>query len=248
MCIIWEFYSTIVIEIPWQLYVPSVNQINDFGIAVKLAEEGKGLDYDLTLVPAGTHTLMPLRATLYDFINDPPRYTCLENQPSSYSRVGCFDACVFEEAARVCNCGPVGGNNRTYPACTTKEFYFCLMPEVTQAQKRHEEKKTGLIEYCRSICQPACQYWKYSTEISHAKFPSPIIRRFVMHEEEMDSYNSTIILDVFHEHLEYTVIKHYPSMTADTFIANLGNFSFNFNILRLFLFSFCLIPHLISIF
>jgi hypothetical protein len=197
---------------------------------VKLAEEGKGLDYDLTLIPSGSHTLMPLRATNYDFINDPPRYTCLENQPQSYSRVHCFDTCVFEDAIRGCQCGPVGINNRTYPACTTQQFWDCLMPGINLAAERFQNQGTTLVEHCRKICLPPCQYWKYSTEVSYAKFPSPTMRRFVPH---VDMYNSTIILDVFHEHLEYTVIKHYPSMTADTFIANLGNRSLSTSFLCL---------------
>lgn len=134
----------LVIEIPWTLYTPSINQINDNGIVIKLAEKEKGLDYDLKLIPTGTHTIMPLRATLYDFMNDPPRYTCLQNQAQNYSRVECFDNCVYEEASVACKCSPVGSNNRTYPACTTFEFYGCLLSEVGQTTVNLENFATFL--------------------------------------------------------------------------------------------------------
>ena len=49
------------------------SEFND-GVSIKLAEQGMGVSYDLTFVPSGNHALVPLRATLYRFMHDPPRY------------------------------------------------------------------------------------------------------------------------------------------------------------------------------
>lgn len=59
---------TIVIHVPGSEYLsPGKNNLHNIGVSIKLAEAGKGLDFDLTFVPAGVHALMPLRATKYVF-------------------------------------------------------------------------------------------------------------------------------------------------------------------------------------
>ncbi|VDM77961.1 unnamed protein product [Strongylus vulgaris] len=63
----------IVITLPQHLYNPGANQMLNDGIIVKLAERGKGIDNDLTFIPSGVHAIMPLSATQYEFMNDPPR-------------------------------------------------------------------------------------------------------------------------------------------------------------------------------
>lgn len=89
--------------------------IND-GLAVKLAERNRGADRDLTFIPTGillvnlfflrvlpikksklsltslgVHALMPLSATRYEFMSDPPRYMCIENANDNYSNLWCYE-------------------------------------------------------------------------------------------------------------------------------------------------------------
>ncbi|KAI1732128.1 amiloride-sensitive sodium channel domain-containing protein [Ditylenchus destructor] len=64
----------VVIKLPQELYNPGVNQMLNNGVAVKLAERNRGIDHDLSFIPAGVHAIMPLSATRYEFIDDPPRY------------------------------------------------------------------------------------------------------------------------------------------------------------------------------
>lgn len=46
----------LVIKLPHHLYNPGVNQMLNYGIAVKLAERDRGIDNDLTFIPAGKRT------------------------------------------------------------------------------------------------------------------------------------------------------------------------------------------------
>lgn len=39
----------------------------------------------------GVHAIIPLTATWYDFMNDPPRYECEEDPLDTYSSLHCFE-------------------------------------------------------------------------------------------------------------------------------------------------------------
>lgn len=43
------------------------------------------------IIILGVHAIMPLSATRYEFINNPPRYKCEKHIKSTYSRVWCFE-------------------------------------------------------------------------------------------------------------------------------------------------------------
>lgn len=81
----------LMITLPKHLYNPGANQMLNDGIVVKLAEPGHGVDHDLTFISSGVHAIMPLSATQYEFMNDPPRYSCLDDSAKNYSRLWCFE-------------------------------------------------------------------------------------------------------------------------------------------------------------
>uniref|UniRef100_A0AC34GMQ5 Uncharacterized protein n=1 Tax=Panagrolaimus sp. ES5 TaxID=591445 RepID=A0AC34GMQ5_9BILA len=83
----------LMITLPKHLYNPGANQMLNDGIVVKLAEPGHGVDHDLTFISSGVHAIMPLSATQYEFMNDPPRYSCLDDSAKNYSRLWCFEHC-----------------------------------------------------------------------------------------------------------------------------------------------------------
>lgn len=60
----YPFAMNMVITLPKHRYTFSPNNFIGDGIAVKLAEEGKGVDFDLTFIPVGTHAVMPLKVSL----------------------------------------------------------------------------------------------------------------------------------------------------------------------------------------
>lgn len=70
----------------------------------RLVERGMGIGHDLSFIPAGVHAIIPLSATRYEFINDPPRILCEKDVDPSFSRVWCFDYCRMERAETKCNC------------------------------------------------------------------------------------------------------------------------------------------------
>lgn len=61
----YPFAMTIVITLPKHRYTFSPNNFLGDGVAIKLAEKGKGVDFDLTFVPVGTHAVMPLKVSPY---------------------------------------------------------------------------------------------------------------------------------------------------------------------------------------
>lgn len=64
----------LMVSLPYEVYTPAANSLHNDGIAVKLVERGRGIDYDLKFISAGVHAVMPLHAVKYDFMNDPPRF------------------------------------------------------------------------------------------------------------------------------------------------------------------------------
>ncbi len=121
--------ARVILSIPRHLYSSPINQWLTDGIVVKLPQEGRGIDTDLTFIPVGVHAIMPLRATKYEFMNDPPRYECIPNDKTNfnYSRVSCFDECTAENASKVCRCSPAALSKPQSPVyCTTLELYSCF--------------------------------------------------------------------------------------------------------------------------
>uniref|UniRef100_A0AC35FL62 Uncharacterized protein n=1 Tax=Panagrolaimus sp. PS1159 TaxID=55785 RepID=A0AC35FL62_9BILA len=85
----------LIITLPKSLYNPGANQMLNDGIAVKLAEPGHGVDRDLMFISSGVHAIMPLSATHYEFMNDPPRYSCTDDLPQNYSRLWCLEVSFY---------------------------------------------------------------------------------------------------------------------------------------------------------
>jgi len=187
--------------------------LND-GILVKLAEPNHGIDHDITFIPAGTHAIMPLSATLYDFINDPPRYSCIDKSDANYSRLLCFEECLIKQAEEECNCSLIPTVNRRKPDfCTAKQIIGCFYPAMS----------TNLTDTtnCRNNCKPSCKYWKYSKTLSVINL-SVEQAAFLVSTDEVEVLKSTIILEIFYTSLDYTLIKQMVAMTPTSFIAQLG--------------------------
>lgn len=190
------FGMTIVVNLSTSLFTPSHNTLHNDGIIVKLAERGRGADFDMTFVPGASHAIMSLRATSYDFINDPPRYECEPNLKNQYySRVHCFQDCIFDEAQAICNCSHAASMYPTRVACTTAQFKNCLLPETNYSMGRDP----NLVKTCRKKCKPTCQYWQFTTSLSYAKFPSETLRELLKSDEEFDKYKQITILNIFYE-------------------------------------------------
>lgn len=68
---------------------------------------------------------MPLKATKFEFKNDPPRYSCSKNVDKSFSRMWCYESCLMGPAELSCNCSLVASRG-TRKTCTTKEFLGCF--------------------------------------------------------------------------------------------------------------------------
>uniref|UniRef100_A0A914XR84 Uncharacterized protein n=1 Tax=Plectus sambesii TaxID=2011161 RepID=A0A914XR84_9BILA len=207
----------VVIRLPHRLFNPGVNQLLNDGIAVKLAERNRGIDHDLTFIPSGVHAIMPLYATRYDFMNDPPRYMCNHDADQTYSRIWCFEICLTKEAEDTCNCSLAASAVPRKPLlCTTKQFFHCFLAVVFSANH------SKLVDSCKRQCRPPCSFWQYDKSVSYARFPAPEARFFVANDSEWEQLTHTIILEVFYTSLDYTVIKHMVSMTANSFVAQIG--------------------------
>ncbi|KHN88751.1 Acid-sensing ion channel 1 [Toxocara canis] len=206
-----------VIKLPNHLYNPGVNQMLNDGIAVKLAERSRGIDHDLTFIPSGVHAIMPLSATKYEFMNDPPRYMCEEDADPTYSRVWCFEVCLTQASEDTCNCSLAAATVLRKPSiCTTKQFFHCFATQLFSANN------TNIVEQCKAQCKPPCSYWQFQKTVSYAHFPAKHTRFFVENDTEWESLQSTIILEVYYTSLDFTVIKHMVAMTPSSFIAQIG--------------------------
>ncbi|KAL6724395.1 hypothetical protein Aduo_019288 [Ancylostoma duodenale] len=207
----------IVINLPQHLYNPGANQMLNDGIVVKLAERGKGIDNDLTFIPSGVHAIMPLSATQYEFMNDPPRYECEEDSDGTYSRVWCFEFCLTQKAEDMCNCSLAAATKPRKPdICTTKQFFHCFIAHL------FPENSSSIVENCKSKCKPPCSYWQYQKSVSYATFPGQVAKYFVANQSEWEELKSTIVLEVYFTDLDYTVIKHVVAMPLQSVIAQIG--------------------------
>ncbi|KAE9556176.1 hypothetical protein FO519_000664 [Halicephalobus sp. NKZ332] len=204
----------ILITLPKHLYNPGINQMLNDGILVKLTEPNHGLDHDITFIPAGTHAIMPLSATVYDFIDDPPRYSCFDKGDSNYSRLVCFERCLTKTSEDICNCSLIPATNPgQMDICTPKQIYNCFYPAVGSFENSSIE--------CRNECKSPCKYWKYSKTTSIINL-SPEQVSFPISKDEIEALKNTILLEVFYTNLDYTLIKQMVAMTPTSFVAQLG--------------------------
>ncbi|GMT36204.1 hypothetical protein PFISCL1PPCAC_27501, partial [Pristionchus fissidentatus] len=112
---------TVIVNLPIQFYHLGSNNFANDGLIIKLAASNKGIDNDLSFVPAGVHSLISITATKYSFLNDPPKYTCEEGDNRNYSRVWCYDACLTERAEQTCNCSLTASMDKMHTnLCTPK--------------------------------------------------------------------------------------------------------------------------------
>ncbi|KFD69172.1 hypothetical protein M514_02952, partial [Trichuris suis] len=210
---------SIVLSLPKHLYSLAPNNFNSDGIALKLAEQSKGVDYDLMFIPTGSHALLPLKATRYEFMNNPPHFNCL-TQESGYSRVSCFDDCVYSKAERHCNCSHLAASyDRRYPPCDTNQFLYCLNSWLAELIKNETYE---FFSRCRNQCQPYCEYTQYTPTLSFNKFPTDDVIAYASTSDEWTRLKNTIIIELYFEQMSYTLIKHFRAMSEQGFIANIG--------------------------
>uniref|UniRef100_A0A7E4ZVR6 Acid-sensing ion channel 1 n=1 Tax=Panagrellus redivivus TaxID=6233 RepID=A0A7E4ZVR6_PANRE len=206
----------IVITLPKHLYHPGLNQMLNDGVGVKLAEKIQGSDHDLTFIPAGVHAILPLSATFYDFINDPPRYACLEKPHDHYGALWCFEYCYVGPPEEACNCSTITSIKPRQPnVCLPGEMFDCFYKHL------NDKNNTDRLNECKSSCEAPCQYWKYSKTLSTARLSKSLGARLT-HKDVTDELENTIILEVFFTTLDYTIIKHVLAMTPSSFIAQIG--------------------------
>uniref|UniRef100_A0AC35EXL7 Uncharacterized protein n=1 Tax=Panagrolaimus sp. PS1159 TaxID=55785 RepID=A0AC35EXL7_9BILA len=209
----------LMITLPKHLYNPGANQMLNDGIVVKLAEPGHGVDHDLTFISSGVHAIMPLSATQYEFMNDPPRYSCLDDSAKNYSRLWCFEYCLTQHAEDICNCSLIAAANPRKPSiCTTKQVIKCFYPSMFSDAK----EAIAAFQRCKSVCKAPCKYWKYSKTVSTANLSPEQAKAFTNDSDAIQELQNMIILEVFYTSLDYTVIKHMLAMTPSSFIAQLG--------------------------
>lgn len=216
------FGMTIVIRTPSDsTTAPGLNLLHNNGVSVKIAEPQKGLDSDLTFIPTGVHALMPLKATRYEFMNDYPRYECWKHVSPSYSYTDCVDQCVLRNATLQCHCRSLlGSSSRKFQLCSPKMLTSCFIPHVRMSTSK--SLNPHYFADCKAKCKQPCDYWTYQPTISYAKFPANSLYDYITDGTSEEEFARYIILDIFYEKLEYTIIKHYESMPNVTFIANLG--------------------------
>jgi hypothetical protein len=209
----------LVIKLPHHLYNPGVNQILNYGFVIKLAERDRGIDNDITFIPAGVHAILPLTATRYEFKDDPPRYSCDKDVDNTYSRVWCFEVCITERAEQQCNCSLAAASRLRHPKiCTALEYFTCFAPAIFGDLGLDPE----LSQMCKSRCKPPCQYWQYTKAPSFAPFHMEQAKYFVQSDEELEELKHTVLLEVFYTTLDHTYIKHVDAVTANTLAAQLG--------------------------
>lgn len=203
----YDFGIAVVVRVP-----NSSRDTTAMGISVRLAERDRGFGNDLSFIPAGVHALMPLRSVLYNFVNMPPRYRCVEEEEENYVPEQCIDQCVFDLPQRYCNCSHLTSTQHRLAACTPYQLYSCLYKQVELL------RNTTVFRACRQKCRPPCTYWEYYPTVSYAYFPG---------EAHIDYHGLAdmrghVVLNVFYERLEYPVVKHVPAMSVPQFVANLG--------------------------
>lgn len=151
-------------------------------------------------------------------MNDPPRYECVMADDDNYSQMACLDRCPWEHAQNMCGCShPAASYPSKLLSCTTSEVFGCLLKTFP-----NQTFIDNLLASCRRKCKPRCKYWQYAAAISYAKFPLQQANKFAAVDDEWSKMQNSIILDVYYERSEYTVIKHFSAMTVHSFIANIG--------------------------
>lgn len=112
------------------------------------------------------------------------------------------------------------------PVCRPAEILLCGYKALSQKMQNDSNFTVG----CRSRCQGRCRYWQYHPTVSYANFPTE--NDMWLGDSRFEGFNeanvsrwreSEIILEIFFEKLEFTKIKHFPTMTLYNFVANLGN-------------------------
>ncbi|GMT36203.1 hypothetical protein PFISCL1PPCAC_27500, partial [Pristionchus fissidentatus] len=211
---------TVIVNLPIQFYHLGSNNFANDGLIIKLAASNKGIDNDLSFVPAGVHSLISITATKYSFLNDPPKYTCEEGDNRNYSRVWCYDACLTERAEQTCNCSLTASMDKMHTnLCTPKELFNCYYNNVDHGSTPQNVKKQ---QECKKRCTAPCEYWTYSKTVSYSKFPAEHARELMQSDEEFDALKRTVVIDAFYTELEYTVIKHIRNLPLSSAIAQFG--------------------------
>ncbi|KAL7070377.1 hypothetical protein ACQ4LE_010351, partial [Meloidogyne hapla] len=209
----------LIINLPKKLYNPAPNQMLNNGILVKLAERNKGIDHDMSFVPAGVHAIIQLTATRFEFKHYPPHFLCREEE-ESYSRVWCFEKCFLEKAEKKCNCSIAAASQPGSPnICRPRQFFNCVYNVLQFANANYVDNN---VARCKTICLPPCRNWRFDKTISYANFPSEVAKHFVKDQAEWENLQNTIILEVFYTTLDYTVIQQMLTITPSSFIAQLG--------------------------
>lgn len=156
------------------------NSVHNDGLSVKFAEANRGITYDMTFLPSGTHAIMSLKATKFEFLNMQPHHRCKENTDVGYSAARCFDSCIFEPIVETCGCSHLftyqtanATSNTRY--CTPYDVKFCIQDKVLMGQKLKMRRK---VKECRVRCQAPCSYWEYNPSLSMANFPSQSIQKY----------------------------------------------------------------------
>ncbi|KAF7629299.1 hypothetical protein Mgra_00009194 [Meloidogyne graminicola] len=210
----------LIIRLPKHLYNPAPNQMLNNGILVKLAERNKGIDHDMSFVPAGVHAIIQLRATRFEFKHYPPHFLCREEEEESYSRVWCFEKCFLEKAEKECNCSlAAAARPGSLNICTPRQFFNCVYISLQFVDANIVDNN---VAQCKTICLPPCRNWRFDKTISYANFPSEVAKHFVKDEGKWEDLQNTIILEVFYTTLDYTVIQQMLTITPSSFIAQLG--------------------------
>ena len=210
----------IIVRLPTQLYNPAPNQMMNHGIVVKLAERGKGIDHDMSFVPAGVHAIFPLTATRFEFKHYPPHFLCREEEDTTYSRVWCFEECFLDKAERECNCSlAAAAQPGTSNICTPRQFFNCVYTVLRFDDANVVDEQ---VAQCKSRCLPPCKNWRYEKTVTYAHFPSETARHFVKVPAKWEELQNTIILEVFYTTLDYTVIQQMLTITPSSFVAQLG--------------------------
>lgn len=211
---------TIVIKTPDENKITwGRRMLHNTGVSVKLFAPTNGHESDLTFIPPGVHALMPLKATKYEFMNDPPRYSCMDDTPAEYSPSSCLDECIFEHSINICNCRMLVVKSHGVPACTPWMQTECFLRSFLNMSK---DWRRGKFDQCRERCKQPCDYWSYQPTISYANFPSTSFYEYLGPDELESEWSRYVILDVFYEKLEYTTIKHHHSVLSVTLMANIG--------------------------
>lgn len=111
--------------------------------------------------------------------------------------------------------------------CRPADIIFCGYSQLYNLTETNP-----LLKNCKAKCLPPCTYWQYQATVSLAKFPSKQLgwRHFKGNssEEKLHSYqtlrDTELVLEMFHDKLEYVRIKQFESVSIYSMIAYIGQF------------------------